>query len=169
MTREELEKIILDFMDSLNTATLACSSEDEPWSAPVYYARQGFDLIFFSSRKSRHSGLFQANPRAAASIYGLYQSWQDIRGLQMSGRVEALTSLPAIARGANTYFRRFPFARDFFSKSGFLSDALAKTTRIALYAFRTSSVHYLDNSVGFGIRWKLDIQEGRPIGSPEHS
>jgi uncharacterized protein YhbP (UPF0306 family) len=169
MTREELEKIILDFMDSLNTATLACSSEDEPWSAPVYYARQGFDLIFFSSRKSRHSGLFQANPRAAASIYGLYQSWQDIRGLQMSGRVEALTSLPAIARAANIYFKRFPFARDFFSKSGFLSDALAKTTRIALYAFRTSSVHYLDNSVGFGIRWKLDIQDGRPIGSPEHS
>ena len=71
-----------------------------------------------------------------------------------------------LARAANIYFRRYPFASDFFSKAGFLSDALAKETRIILYAFRSETIHYLENSAGFGVRWKLEIEDGHSVGLP---
>jgi uncharacterized protein YhbP (UPF0306 family) len=169
MTSKELEKIVIDFMDHFNTMVLACCQDGEPWSAPVYYARQGFDLIFFSSRKSLHSRFFLRNPRVAASICGHYERWQDIKGLQLSGNVEALTTVTSLARAANIYFKRYPFASDFFSKAGFLSDALAKETRIILYAFRSETIHYLENSAGFGVRWKLEIKDGHSVGLPVKS
>lgn len=166
MNKDELEKIVTDFMDSYTTMILACSLDDEPWSVPVYYARRTFDLIFFSSRESLHSQIFSKNTKAAASICGDHKRWQDIKGLQMTGRVMVLTKLSEITRAASTYFKRYPFARDFFSKSGFLSTALSKKTKVALYVFCINSIRYLDNSYGFGVRWKIDIQDGRVIGSP---
>jgi len=62
MTREELERIVIHYMDSFTTMTLACCTEERPWAADVFYVRQGFDLIFFSSPSSRHSLVFSATP-----------------------------------------------------------------------------------------------------------
>ncbi len=169
MTLEELERIVVDYLDSFYTMTLACSQRDEPWTAPVYYAREGFDLIFFSSRMSQHSRVLEVNPKAAAAIYDHYDEWQDIKGIQMTGSVEALTGLLPLTRAARVYFKRYPFAKDFFSKAGFISDVVSKKTRIMLYAFRSESIHYMDNSVGFGVRWRMDIQSGRPAGPPQRS
>lgn len=47
MTREELEQIVIQYLDSFTTMTLACCTETKPWAAGVFYARQRFDLIFF--------------------------------------------------------------------------------------------------------------------------
>ena len=167
MTREELERTVILFMDSFTTMTLACCSNDEPWVAAVYYARQGFDLIFFSSSKSRHSMFFSQNPRAAASIHGDYKGWKEIKGLQMEGKVEALTTVMAQAKATAIYVKRYPFVRDFIGNSVVFSRKIAeKMTRVALYVFRPTIIQYLDNSAGFGIRWKLEIQDGRAIGAP---
>lgn len=166
MTKSELEKIVIEFMDSSTTMVLGCSLDDEPWSVPVYYVRRAFDLIFFSSKQSLHSQIFGKNPRASASICGQYEKWQDIKGLQMSGTVQALTKLSAITLAASAYFRRYPFARDFFSKSGLLTTEFSKRTKVALYVFSIKSIRYLDNSYGFGNRWKIDVQDGSLIGSP---
>jgi uncharacterized protein YhbP (UPF0306 family) len=166
MNKDDLEKIVISFMDSSTTMTLACSLDDEPWSVPVYYARRAFDLIFFSSKESLHSQIFSKNARAAASIPGDCKRWQDIKGLQMNGTVRLLTKLSDITRAASAYFKRHPFARDFFSNSKLISTELSKKTKVALYVFGIKSIHYLDNSYGFGTRWKIDIQDGRVIGLP---
>ncbi|MFH0957993.1 MAG: pyridoxamine 5'-phosphate oxidase family protein [Pseudomonadota bacterium] len=166
MNTDELEKIVISFMDSSTIMTLSCSLNDEPWSVPVYYARRAFDLIFFSSKESLHSQIFCKNPKAAASISGDSKRWEDIKGLQMNGTVRLLTRLSDITRAASAYFKRHPFARDFFSNSKFISTELSKKTKIALYVFGIKSIHYLDNSYGFGARWKIDIQDGRVIGLP---
>ena len=71
---------------------------DEPWVCPVFYARQGFDLVFFSSQKSRHSTVFKENRRAAASVHAECDNWRDIKGLQMEGHVETITKMPVIAK-----------------------------------------------------------------------
>jgi uncharacterized protein YhbP (UPF0306 family) len=126
MTLEELEKIVTDYMDSFNTMTLSCPNGAEPWSAPVYYSRQGFDLIFFSSSKSLHSETLELNPRAAVSIFGQYDRWQDIKGLQISG----LKNVASLGIATRTYLKRYPFAADFFSNTGFIVDVLARRTRI---------------------------------------
>jgi uncharacterized protein len=170
MTKEELDSTVIQFMDALTTMTLACSLDDEPWTSPVYYARQGFDLIFFSSKLSRHSLAFRENPKAAASIYGDYAGWKEIRGLQMSGRVDVVDSPLALAKATATYLKRYPFVRELLNGSmGTGSEMAKKMTRVALYVFRSSDIYYLDNSLGFGVTWKLQIREGVSVGSPERT
>ncbi len=169
MTSQEFEKTVIEYMDSFNTMTLSCAHDGKPWSAPVYYARKEFDLIFFSSLKSMHSQALEFNPLAAVSIYDHYDRWQDIKGLQISGRVDKLNSLASLASASGIYLKRYPFATDFFSKAGFISDILAKKTRIMLYVFRSETIYYLDNSKDFGTRWKMEILNGRPTGHPVKS
>jgi len=167
MTREELEDTVIKYMDSFTTMTLACCHNDTPWAAPVYYARQGFDLIFFSSSDSRHSTNLAANPGASAAIYGEYRRWQEIKGLQMEGIVEPVTGTLAKAKAMAIYLKRYPFVKEFFSDPGALSSqVVSKMTRVSLYVFRPRSIRYLDNQGGFGNRWELRIDGGLAVGEP---
>jgi len=170
MTKEELESTVIQFMDGLTAMTLACSLNDEPWTSPVYYARQGFDLVFFSSKSSKHSLAFRENPKAAASIYGECSNWKEIRGLQMNGRVDVVDSPLALTKATATYLKRYPFVRELLNGSMRNAPEISKKmTRVALYVFRPSDIYYLDNAVGFGVRWKLEIREGVSVGSPERA
>ncbi len=163
MTQDELQSTIIQFMDQLTTMTLGCSLDEVPWTAPVYYARQNFDLIFFSSKLSRHSMTFEKNPRASASIYGQYNSWKEIKGLQLSGNVQAVNSALAIARATKTYLTRYPFVKEFLTHAGSITSGTAKKmTNISLYAFRPDTIYYMDNSQGFGTGWTLQVQMDLP-------
>jgi hypothetical protein len=41
-----------------------------------------------------------------------------------------------------------------------------KMSKVRLYLFATDSVFYLDNSIGFGTRWKMTVKKGRAVGEP---
>ena len=167
MNRDEFEKTVTDFMDSYTTMTLACSRRDEPWAAAVFFARQGWDLIFFSSPKSRHSEIFSENPHASAAIHGDYHKWQDIKGLQLEGTVEHIKGPVAIARATGVFLKRYPFVSQFFSDPETLSTGLAsKMAKVALYKFRPISIRYLTNEERFGRRWRLEYRDGEPVGDP---
>jgi hypothetical protein len=162
MTSEELECIVTRYMDSYAAMTLACSLDDKPWTAAVYYARQGLDLIFFSSPNSRHSVIFSQNPAAAAAIHGDYREWKEIKGLQMEGHIHAVTTATARARAISTYLKRHPFVSEFLSAPLSIGVEVAKKmSKIELYSFRPDTIMYLDNEVGFGTRWQLKVHEGQ--------
>ncbi|MDQ7783744.1 MAG: pyridoxamine 5'-phosphate oxidase family protein [Desulfomonilaceae bacterium] len=170
MTKTRFEQTAMSFMDGLTTMTLATCSQGIPWAAAVYYARQGLDLIFFSSPASRHSEILSTNPRAAATIHGEYDRWQDIKGLQMEGTVEQIRSTWALARATAAYLKRYPFVRQFLADPGSVSTlAAAKMTKAALYIFRPERIFYLSNEEGFGNRWKLEIRDGKSVGDPERA
>lgn len=165
MNREELERLVEEFLDANTTVTLAGSLADTPWAAAVYYARQGFDLIFFSSTRSRHATIFEQNPRAAGAVHGCYTSWREIKGLQMEGIVERITGVRARAQALATYLRRYPFAAEFLIDPKVLSPRIAeKMARVTLYVFRPEAILHMDNSTGFGTRWKLAIEGGKAVG-----
>jgi uncharacterized protein YhbP (UPF0306 family) len=165
MNRDEFEKTVTDFMETYTTMTLACTRNNEPWAAAVFFARQGWELIFFSSPKSRHSEIFSENPNASAAIHGDYHKWQEIKGLQLEGTVERIKGPVAIARATATFIKRFPFVSEFFSDPETLSAGLAKKmAKVALYRFRPSSIRYLTNEERFGRRWRLVFRNGQPIG-----
>jgi uncharacterized protein len=167
MTRDQLAKTVTDFMDRHASMTLACCDGDEPWTAAVYYARQRFDLVFFSSPGSRHCSIFAKNPRAAAVIHGEYRRWQEIKGLQMEGAVEPVVSAAAKAKATAAYLARYPFVREFLSSPVAISAEVAsKMSRVALHVFRPRTIRYLDNEGGFGNRWRLDVCDGQPVGEP---
>jgi uncharacterized protein YhbP (UPF0306 family) len=165
MTREDLEDIVTRYMDSCNAMTLACSIDDKPWAATVYYARQGLDLIFFSSPTSRHSVIFSQNTRAASSIHGGSQGWKDIKGLQMEGHIHDMTTAKGKARAISTYLKRHPFVSEFLSNPLSISAKVAKKmSKVELYFFRPDAILYLDNEAGFGTRWKLEVKGGKASG-----
>lgn len=167
MTREELEKTVVEFMDSNTTMTLSCSLDDWPWAAAVYYARRSFALIFFSSPQSRHSQVFSRNPRAAGTIHGEYSRWEDIKGLQIEGTIEPISSALDVARATTIYLKKYPFVGQFFSDPGAISTTLtSKVGRVALYVLRCQCIRYVNNREGLGSRWKLEIKDGRPVGDP---
>ncbi len=164
MTSQNLQRVITEFLDGYTTMTLACCRSGVPWAAAVYYARRGFDLVFFSSRSSRHSTAFAENEAAAAEVHGIYDNWKDIRGLQMEGVVLAMTSPFAAAMALATYLNRYPFVREFLESPRLISKAVAnKTASITLYVFRPSLIKYVDNQEGFGSKWTLKLEAGRPI------
>jgi uncharacterized protein YhbP (UPF0306 family) len=165
MTREDLEDIVTRYMDSCNAMTLACSVDDKPWAATVYYARQGLDLIFFSSPTSRHSVIFSQNTRAAGTIHGGSQGWKDIKGLQMEGHIHAVTTAKGKARAISTYLKRHPFVSEFLSDPLSIGAQVAKKmSKVELYFFRPDAILYLDNEAGFGTRWKLEVEGGKASG-----
>jgi uncharacterized protein YhbP (UPF0306 family) len=165
MNRQELERIVTEFMDSFTTMTLACSVDDKPWAAAVYYARQGFDLVFFSSPDSLHSRNFSRNPSAAAAIHGDYRGWKEIKGLQLEGSVEPLTGATAKARALATYLKRYPFAKEFFVYPAAISPGVVlKMARMVLYRFRPDNILFMSNEAAFGTRWKLKLRKGKPVG-----
>jgi hypothetical protein len=167
MTKEELERIVTDYMDSCTTMTLACNSGDHPWAAAVFYARDGLDLIYFSSRTSRHSKAFSENPNAAVAIHGDYHGWKEIKGLQMEGSVKAISGASARAHALATYLKRYPFVREFFSSPLSVGVGVAKKmSKIELYLFRPDRIFYVNNEAGFGNRWRLEVREGQAVGEP---
>jgi uncharacterized protein YhbP (UPF0306 family) len=167
MTREELELIVTGFMDSHTTLTLACSIRDRPWAAAVYYARQDLELVFFSSPSSRHATVLAENPEAAATIHGSYTGWKEIKGLQMEGKVETLSGAVDRARALATYVKRFPFVTEFFSDPLSIgAETAKKIAKVRLYVFRPEVILYVNNEEGFGKRWRLDVKNGRAVGTP---
>jgi uncharacterized protein len=167
MTRDELEHIITDYMDGFTTMTVACSRGDKPWAAAVYYARIGFDLVFFSSPSSRHCTALADNPEAAATIQGNYKGWKEIKGLQIEGRVERVVSAADRAAALATFFRRHAFVSEFFSDPLSIGvQTSGKMSRVNLYIFRPRTILYINNEAGFGTRWKLEIHKGKTVGDP---
>ncbi len=168
MTLRELEKTIMGYMDSFSTMTLAASADNLPWAADVFYARRKLDLVFFSSPNSRHSRIFSANARAAATIHGDYQGWREIKGLQMEGTIETVSGTKNLIAATAVYLRRFPFVQEFFSQPETISSDLAsKVSKVKLYVFRPELILYINNEVGFGKRWKMEVSQGRAMGMPE--
>jgi uncharacterized protein YhbP (UPF0306 family) len=135
------------FVDSIRTLTLACADGDGPWAADVCFARVGADLCFLSSPESRHARALAADPRAAATIHGEFTRWEEIRGVQIAGRVVEVEGAIEKARAMTAYFRKFPFAR------GLVTGAAALLAgRFRLYRLEPEEVLLVDNREGFGAR-----------------
>jgi hypothetical protein len=58
------------WLDAQRVLNLATTGPEGPWSASVYFARDGRRLLFLSSSRSRHARDLAADPRCAATISG---------------------------------------------------------------------------------------------------
>ena len=142
MTKDQLEKTVISLMDEVTTMTLATCKAESPWAAAVYYARQGFDLVFFSSPRSRHCEILANNPRAAATIHGAYSKWQDIKGLQMRGETYLVEPGAEWDSAWKHYQDKFLFVRSM----------KAVVAQNRLYVFIPNWIRLMDNSQGFGYK-----------------
>jgi len=148
----DLRVAVLDYLASHHVMTLATSGPGGPWAAAVFYINEGFTLTFLSSAKSRHGADLAADSRCAAAIHEDYTDWQDIKGVQLEGRVRKLSGsdrTKAIAR----YAKKFPVIR--LDRAPEL--VRAALDRVAWYELVPERCFFVDNSQGFGHRDEIPL------------
>jgi uncharacterized protein YhbP (UPF0306 family) len=164
MQTDAFEASARRLFDEVAVMTLATCTDATPWATDVYFAADGFDLVFLSSPRSRHSRNLAINPACAATIHPLVKSWREIRGLQIKGEVRPPEGTVAKARALAAYLSKFPFARDLIAHPAETAGAFANATLLVL---RPSRLRYLDNALGVGARWSLRLVDGQAVGPPE--
>jgi uncharacterized protein YhbP (UPF0306 family) len=144
------------------TLVLATCISGSAWSTPVYYVYSPPGFCFFSSPRSRHVAQAQANPSAAAAISSDGEQWEQIQGIQMSGKIAQVTRKLHIIRITGSFLIKFPFARSFLENSTAPGRiGLNISERVCLYAFIPEQIFYTNNRFGFGRRFAVSIdQEG---------
>lgn len=158
--RTDYKHLALRLIEEQHTMTLATAGAQGPWAAPVYYIFLEGAFYFFSSPDSRHIEESLDGRRASAAIFAHGFSWQNIRGLQMSGAVTAIPPGPAALRIIRAYLEKFPFTRDFFKPSELLDlNAFTNRFRVKLYRFEPDLVYYLDNTIRFGFRERVSLED----------
>ncbi|MDA8306368.1 MAG: pyridoxamine 5'-phosphate oxidase family protein [Deltaproteobacteria bacterium] len=156
----EYQTLALNLIEEQHIMTLATSGEQGPWAAPVYYIFLESAFYFFSSPSSRHIEESIQSRRASAAISAQAFSWEDIRGLQMSGAVKTVLPGPAALRAIRSYLKKFPFTKNFFNPSELIDlNAFSNRFRVRLYRFEPDLVYYLDNSIRFGFRQRVHFKK----------
>lgn len=155
---KDLKQQILSYMESHNTMTLGTCQGDIPWAATVFYASDGFRLYFFSAPDSRHCQNLAVNPRVAVTIQEDYHDWRKIKGIQLEGKVAAVSSLLEKGKAMAAYLRKYPEVMKIFTdpSSGVLYQAFLK---VKFYCVVPERIFYIDNEQGFGKRQELILSE----------
>lgn len=156
---KELKDRALALISGQNTMTLATARGDAPWAAPVYYASLQFIFYFFSDPKSRHISEAVDSRQASAAVFEPASTWKEIRGVQMTGRIQSLSPGLEALRALRAYLKKFPFTKDFFEAGQPLNlGAFSKTFRVKFYRYTPSLLYYLDNSIKFGFRAEIPLR-----------
>jgi uncharacterized protein len=153
-----IKELALTLINAQSTMTLATAREDHAWAAPVYFVLHQSAFYFFSSPESRHISEALDSGQASAAIYPSVSSWQDIKGLQISGRIRSAGLGLSALQALRAYIAKFPFTKAFFDPGQALSlENFGKRFRVRLYRFDPDQVYYLDNQIKFGFRVEVTL------------
>jgi uncharacterized protein len=146
---------IAAFLDAHHVMSLASCGPEGPHAANLFYARDGFSLLWVSDRRSRHSAELEAEPRVAATVASDYLDFGEIRGVQIHGRAERLDGeRERAARGLLE--ARYPFLQ----KISLLPQALLSAyARVSFYRLAPERLVLIDNTRGFGHKETLEIAD----------
>lgn len=157
LSHEDIAIAAEGFSEKCHIMTLAVSSDNTPWSAPVYYVHYNKCFWFFSSENSRHIIDAEKNSGiAAASVFGNPHDWTEIKGLQMKGKIRRAGISVESGMAFAKYMKKFSFVEKMLSGKQVkdLSD-LESLFRVRWYVFVPDEVYYSDNSVSFGFRERV--------------
>jgi len=157
-SEREFEALARALIAEQHTMTLATSRGDTAWAAPVYYIARKSGFYFFSDPSSRHIQESQKSGQAASAVYSDAKSWEGIRGIQMSGKIEAVPPGLEAIEAIRDYLKRFSFTTGFFKQGQSIDlDAFFRRFRVKLYRFTPDLIYYMDNRFGFGFREEVTL------------
>jgi uncharacterized protein YhbP (UPF0306 family) len=142
----------LPFADLLDLPSMTiCTSTPlaVPHAATVYFvAGDHLNLYFLSAPSSQHVRDLAVNPVAAVAIDPLVEKWQEIRGLQMRGKVTEIPNGFQSVAGWARFVAKFPYVKN-------LEIEVLKNR---FYAFKPDWIRLVDNRVRFGYKqeWSGD-------------
>ena len=89
LSRKELEKYILDFLESQTICTLATSKNDLPRATTVEFHHQGMNLFIVGQTGVKIENI-RANPNVSVAFCMTPESWLNVKGMQMTGKAKIL-------------------------------------------------------------------------------
>ena len=157
-TEAELTALAGRLAAEQTTMTLATAKDDAAWAAPVYYVFFKSAFYFLSTPESRHIKEALENDRVSSAVHAAGATWQEIRGLQMSGSIHPVEGRMEAIQVLRVYHKRFPFTKDFFKKNTSMDpESFWKRFGVKLYQFKPALVYYLDNRIRFAFREEVKI------------
>lgn len=158
MAEQDYKTQAIDLINQQNTMALATARQNTAWAAPVYYSFYKASFYFFSDPGSRHISEAMENKQCSAAIYPHVNTWQAIRGIQISGRIRLVPPGLTAVQAVRAYVRKFPFTNYFFKPGQALDlDSFEKQFQVRLYRLEPNLVYYLDNQVKFGFRIEVKL------------
>lgn len=137
---------------------LSTALDEVPWAAPVYYVFIRPDFYFFSNPLSRHITDALCSGRAACAIFENGKTTDDIRGLQMAGKIEPVESKTRMVSVIGLYVKKFDIIWSFIKNNGPVGPDFFKSTFNArLYRFIPQRIFYMENQTGFSNRVETGI------------
>jgi uncharacterized protein YhbP (UPF0306 family) len=156
--RHELNKLALELINQQSTMTLATARDNIAWAAPVYYVFYKSAFFFFSDPSSRHISETLASKQASAAIYPYADTWQDIKGIQMSGSIRQLKPGVTAVQAIRAYTRKYAFTKEFFEPGQAMNlENFIKRFKVRFYRLDPQTVYYLDNQIEFGFREEIKL------------
>ena len=156
----ELSVLARQLAAEQTTMTLATAKGDTAWAAPVYYVFYKSAFYFLSAPESRHITEALEDHQASSAVHASGATWQEIRGLQMSGRIQPVEGKLESFQVLRVYLKRFPFTKDFFKKNTSMDlESFWDRFGVKLYRFKPSIVYYLDNRIRFAFREEVTLNE----------
>jgi uncharacterized protein YhbP (UPF0306 family) len=148
----------LALIEDASVMTLAVTTAEGPWTAPVYYVYRPADtgFYFFSSPESRHVTAGLETDACGAAIFKPANTWKEICGLQMRGRLAPAAAMSG-ARALSLYLKKFPFSRDLLPAGKASLDVFRDRLGVRLYYFRASHIEWTDNRIRFGHRRRIAL------------
>ena len=134
--------------------TLAVIWQGGAWSSPVYYLYRQKAFYFFSSPDARHiRGSQQMDGRAGASIFEDALCFDEIKGIQMNGCIEAVKVNRKGLAAAAAYLKRFAISHGKVDALTYIKQRY----RASFYRFLPRGLIYMDNQVAMGFKKELQI------------
>ncbi len=146
----DVQQQALEYLAGHHVMTLATTGQEGVWAAAVFYASEGFDLLFLSAGHTRHAQDVATNAQVAVTIQENYQDWGEIKGIQCAGEVQLLSGVERETAVA-IYTQKFPFLQQAPPP---IRAALGK---VNWYRLRPRRLYFIDNSKGFGHRDEIPL------------
>lgn len=144
---------ITAFLDAHHVMSLATCGADGPHAANVFFARDGFSLLWVSDPQTRHSTALETNPQVAATVAPDYRDFDEICGVQISGDAHRITD-PAERHSARGLLEaRYPFLQR-LSDQPRVKQAYEAAD---FYRLVPRKIVIIDNTRGFGHKDTLDL------------
>ena len=133
------------FLDAHHVMSLATISADGPHATNLFYARDGYALIWVSDPTSHHSRDIEELAEVAATIARDCCDFPDVEGLQIRGRAWRIAHPLKEAQARAGLEARYPFLQRL--TEGKVCDAYH---RAQFYRLEPKCIILIDNQRGFG-------------------
>jgi uncharacterized protein YhbP (UPF0306 family) len=143
----------LAFLDAHHVLSLATVGGDGPHAANLFYARDGYALIWVSDPASRHSRHVEERAQVAATIAHDCCDFPDVQGLQVRGRARRICRPHEVTRARAGLEARYPFLQRL--SEGKLRNAYE---RAQLYRLEPECIVMIDNQDAFGSKEVLEFE-----------